>query len=236
MKPKNVILVLTLLLVFAFPILAQSSDIKQIVDDPKRQDELITALSGNHELLMKLIDKLSEHPHFAQMMKDRFGEPSRTDERSAYTGQETRSIKALSDEQIRQYLAGEGMGFAKPAELNEYPGPRHVLDLASQLKLNDRVRQRLTDAYDAMYAEAVRLGKLIVDREKNLDGLFASRKITSVELRKRVDEIGKLEGALRSTHLEAHLKTAALLTSEQIESYKKIRGYSGSTMHHEHQE
>jgi Spy/CpxP family protein refolding chaperone len=236
MKPRNVIAMLSLLLVFTLPMISQTSDINQIVNDPKRQDEVIAALSGNHELLMKLIDKLSEHPHFAQMMKDRFGGAAQADEHSAYAGQEVRSIKALSEEQIKQYLAGEGMGFAKPAELNEYPGPRHVLDLASQLKLNDRAKQRIADAYDAMHSEAIRLGMLIVAREKNLDSLFASRRITSAELKKKVDEIGRLEGALRSTHLDAHLKTAALLTHEQIESYKKLRGYVGGAMQHEHQD
>jgi len=37
---------------------------------------------------------------------------------------------ALSVEQIEQYRAGAGMGYAKAAELNRYPGPMHVLELA----------------------------------------------------------------------------------------------------------
>lgn len=43
-------------------------------------------------------------------------------------------IKALPSEQINAYLTGEGMGLAKVTELNHYPGPKHVLDLAEQLK------------------------------------------------------------------------------------------------------
>ena len=45
-----------------------------------------------------------------------------------YAGHQDRAIKALSAEEIEQYLSGSGMGFAKPAELNGYPGPMHVIE------------------------------------------------------------------------------------------------------------
>jgi hypothetical protein len=57
-----------------------------------------------------------------------------------YAGQQARTIKALSDEDIAALLKGDGMGFAKAAELNGYPGPKHVLDLAEKLKLTDAQR------------------------------------------------------------------------------------------------
>ena len=46
---------------------------------------------------------------------------------------QTRSIKALSDQQIADLGAGRGMGLALAAELNGYPGPSHVLELADKL-------------------------------------------------------------------------------------------------------
>ncbi len=52
---------------------------------------------------------------------------------SPYTGMQQREIKALSAETVSGYLAGHGMGFAMVAELNSYPGPKHVLELAEQL-------------------------------------------------------------------------------------------------------
>ena len=52
-----------------------------------------------------------------------------------YAGQQTRSIKALSDEDIASLQKGERMGLAKAAELNGYPGPVHVLALAGKLGL-----------------------------------------------------------------------------------------------------
>ena len=53
-----------------------------------------------------------------------------------YAGMQTRSIKALSDQQIADLQAGRGMGLALAAELNGYPGPSHVLELADKLGLS----------------------------------------------------------------------------------------------------
>ena len=47
-----------------------------------------------------------------------------------YAGLEVRSIKALPEQQIADLRAGRGMGLALAAELNGYPGPMHVLELA----------------------------------------------------------------------------------------------------------
>ena len=55
-------------------------------------------------------------------------------QQSPYVEYQGRSIMALSAEQIGSYLAGDGMGFALAAELNGYPGPRHVLELAEHAK------------------------------------------------------------------------------------------------------
>ena len=46
-----------------------------------------------------------------------------------YAGQQARPIKSLSDDDIAALREGEGMGMAKAAELNGYPGPAHVLQL-----------------------------------------------------------------------------------------------------------
>lgn len=50
-----------------------------------------------------------------------------------YAGLEKRAVKALSDKQIADLQAGRGMGLALSAELNGYPGPVHVLELAERL-------------------------------------------------------------------------------------------------------
>lgn len=52
---------------------------------------------------------------------------------SPYAGQEMRDIKSLSDNDVQSLQNGTGEAFggiAKLAELNGYPSPRHVLDMA----------------------------------------------------------------------------------------------------------
>jgi hypothetical protein len=56
---------------------------------------------------------------------------------SPYAGQERRSIKALSDNEVRDLAEGRGMGLARAAELNSFPGPMHVLELANELGLSE---------------------------------------------------------------------------------------------------
>ena len=57
-----------------------------------------------------------------------------------YAGQQSRAIKAFSAEETEQYLAGAGMSHALAAELNRYPGPMHVLELADRLSLSPQQR------------------------------------------------------------------------------------------------
>jgi hypothetical protein len=47
-----------------------------------------------------------------------------------YSGMQSRSNKSLSDLQVADLQSGRGMGLALAAELNGYPGPSHVLELA----------------------------------------------------------------------------------------------------------
>jgi len=46
---------------------------------------------------------------------------------------QSRSVKALSEQQVADLNEGRGMGMALAAELNGYPGPSHVLELADSL-------------------------------------------------------------------------------------------------------
>jgi Spy/CpxP family protein refolding chaperone len=151
-----------------------------------------------------------------------------------YAGQEARTIKALSDEDL---CKGEGMGMAKAAELNGYPGPVHVLSLAKQLRLTDSQRQRVTEIFERMSAAAKPLGAELIAHEQVLDQLFATGKITPDRLTAETAAIGELQGRLRSVHLSAHLETRALLNPDQIRLYERLRGYSqpqGLAQHHHH--
>ncbi len=148
-------------------------------------------------------------------------------EPSPYAGEESRAIKALSAEEVRQYLEGEGMGYALAAELNGVPGPRHVLDLADSLSLSSDQRARIQAVHDRMKADAMALGGEIVERERRLDDRFSRGSVDAGTLETAVMEIAALEGRLRSSHLSAHLETMPVLTPHQVASYGRLRGYGG---------
>ena len=90
-----------------------------------------------------------------------------------YAGQQQRTIKALSAGDISGYLKGKGMGLAKSAELNHYPGPLHLRQLADEVKLTAEQRAAIATIEAAMKAEARRLGRIILGKEASLDALFA---------------------------------------------------------------
>jgi hypothetical protein len=147
---------------------------------------------------------------------------------SAYTGQEKRAIKTLSEEEIQALSSGQGMGQAKAAELNHYPGPRHVLDLSEQLQLSAAQRVETQQIYERMHNEAVRLGTLIIAKERELDHLFATQVVNLDSLRSLTKEIAQLRGDLRAVHLEAHVEMKRLLSHEQVSEYDALRGYTTS--------
>lgn len=144
---------------------------------------------------------------------------------SPYAGQEGRAIKALSDTEVAALLAGEGMGLARAGELNGYPGPLHVLELADELELSAAQRQGTETLFAEMQAQAQALGRELVAAERELDALFAARTITSESLQAATAQIGRLQGEIRQVHLDAHLRQTALLTPAQIDNYVRLRGY-----------
>ena len=142
-----------------------------------------------------------------------------------YAGQQARGLKALSEDEVNGYLAGAGMGFAKAAELNGYPGPMHSLENAGALSLTASQREALQHLMHQHKEEARRLGAEVVRLEKELDTLFATRAATPASIDAKVAEIAAATGRVRASHLKTHVKTTQLLTPEQIERYKSERGY-----------
>ena len=150
---------------------------------------------------------------------------------SPYAGQETREIKSLSPEEIADYLSGRGMGLAKAAELNGYPGPAHVLELASPLGLTPEQRAATEALFQRMQARAIVLGKELVEAEGTLDRLFASRSASSEAVKISLTRIARLQGEIRQVHLDAHIEQAAVLTPAQIAMYARLRGYDAGPAH-----
>ena len=154
-----------------------------------------------------------------------------------YAGQQMRSIKALSDDDIATLRKGEGWGLAKAAELNGYPGPAHVLQLTAQLGLTDAQRRDVQAIFDRMSAAAKPLGAELIERERVLDQLFAKGDISPDRLTAETAAIAELQGRLRAVHLAAHLETRALLDPAQTARYQQLRGYGDPQapgQHHHH--
>ena len=144
---------------------------------------------------------------------------------SPYAGWQQRGVKALSDQQLGDLRAGRGMGLALAAELNGYPGPLHVLELADRLQLSSDQAQRVRGLYEAMKSEAIAVGEKLIAAELELDRQFAERKITPANLASIAAQIGERQGELRAVHLKYHLTTAELLTPDQKRRYSELRGY-----------
>ena len=120
---------------------------------------------------------------------------------SAYAGQEAREIKSLAPDEVAGLLAGKGLGYAKPAELNGYPGPSHVLELAARLELSAEQRSRTEALFAAMQAKAAQVGRALVDEERtSIDCSPPHRRRR--EPGRPPQRIGRLQARVRAAHLE----------------------------------
>jgi Spy/CpxP family protein refolding chaperone len=143
-----------------------------------------------------------------------------------YAGLQTRDIRALSPEQVDDLLNGRGMGLALSAELNGWPGPQHVLELADRLNLTPEQRRETEALRTAHRAAAARIGQDIVEAERALDRAFRERSITPARLAELTERIGALQATLRAEHLATHIRQTALLSAAQVARYDVLRGYA----------
>src|SRR5262245_9856623 len=156
---------------------------------------------------------------------------------SPYPRQTQSSLRGFSESEIAELRAGTGMGLARAAELNSYPGPRHVLDAiaAGRLQANRNQVQQLQEIFDAMRSDARRVGAQILGEEEQLESAFRATTIVEPDLRMRVARIASLQGELRIIHLRAHLQARTVLTAAQVARYDELRGYTTDQPHqHKH--
>ncbi len=144
---------------------------------------------------------------------------------SPYTTQLESAVRGLSQQEVDDLLAGHGMGFARMAELNNYPGPRHLLDLQQEMALSAEQVQQIEQIFAAMQTHAQELGQQVVAAEAQLSAAFAAGTITEAELAAQVEALAGLYGDLRAVHLQAHLQVTLLLSDAQRMRYNELRGY-----------
>lgn len=144
----------------------------------------------------------------------------------SYAGQQQREIKALSADEQRAFLNGAGSGFARAAELNHFPGPMHVVELAEALALTAEQRQASERLLHAHKAQARELGDRVVAAERSLDRLFAAGQVDAAALAAAVARAGEALTAYRLAHLDAHRAQRELLSVGQVAEYDRRRGYA----------
>jgi len=154
---------------------------------------------------------------------------------SPYAGEEQRHIKALSPERIEGLEAGSGLGYARAAELNGYPGPKHVLELADDLDLDADQLRRSEALFESMRDRAGELGRDLIAVEAELEVAFAEETITRERLVELVSRSARIDSQLRLVHLQAHLEQAELLENEQVDEYMRLRGYAEQHGGHDHE-
>jgi hypothetical protein len=147
---------------------------------------------------------------------------------SPYRDQQFTRLRGMTDREVDDLREGRGMGLARAAELNGYPGPRHVLDAVEggQLTLSSEQVAAVKAAFDRMSRDARRLGAALLGEERALEAAFGHGTVAEAEMRDRVRRIAALLGEVRAVHLRAHLETRALMSQVQIRRYQQIRGYT----------
>jgi Spy/CpxP family protein refolding chaperone len=124
--------------------------------------------------------------------------------------------------------AGLGMGLAKSADDNGYPGPRHVLDMADKLVLSAEQRSRIAVTVAKMTAEAIPAAESTLKAEAALERLFVSKTATLQNIDEAAQLAGRRQVALQVIHLKYHLQVREILTPGQIAAYDALSGRTGA--------
>ena len=148
--------------------------------------------------------------------------------KSDYAGEVDRVIKSLSANDIKDLTLGNGMGLAKAAELNGYPGPKHVLEMQEELLLEKEQLTSIKLIFEEMKSQARSQGKIFISLEKSLNDHFSNATITNDTLESTLKNISEAKNNLRYIHLSAHIKTTEILSKNQIKKYNQLRGYSNN--------
>ena len=118
---------------------------------------------------------------------------------------------------------GHGFGMAFAADRNGYPGPRHILELKTELRLTADQEAKAAALMQAMLGESRPKGARLLEAERRLERLYADGVADEASVRAAVAEVERARSELRLVHLLTHLRTRDLLTREQRDAYHKIR-------------
>lgn len=139
---------------------------------------------------------------------------------------------AFLDQERQALERGEGFGMALPADKAGYPGPKHVLELKTELKLTPPQVVAMEKLFAEMKAKAIERGQEVLAAEQRLEEMFREGRSVD-ELREESFRIATLRAELRWVHLHTHLAARQVLTAEQLATYTKLR-HGPSSLQHAH--
>ena len=131
--------------------------------------------------------------------------------------------RSLSSQEVLALKAGKGMGMGKVAELNRYPGPRHVLELADELALSGQQLADTQELFAGHKKDSIALGNRIIAAEEALDVAFSEGSVQADSVKASLLEIGRLRAELRFVHIETHLAQREILSEAQVARYMEER-------------
>lgn len=170
-----------------------------------------------------------------QMLADRVAVLERGAAASPYARSDAYpGIQALTPQEVRDLREGNGMGLARAAELNGYPGPKHLLDMQTQIGLTPEQRDTVSRLYARMKERTTALGERVLVEEARLEEMFRTHTATPEALAAQVRAVESLRGELRLAHMATHLETLPLLTREQVARYNAMRGYDAASAGGDH--
>jgi Spy/CpxP family protein refolding chaperone len=184
----------------------------QTIDQPESKKRPMKISSYILALSVCLpISALAQHSHGTQ---------------TPYAGLQTRAIKSLSENDIKELRQGGGWGLALPAELNGMPGPVHLVELKDRIPLTAEQVQKAQALVQEMRQAAIPAGERLIKAEAALEAAFAGGSVDESSLRRLLSEASSARTELRFIHLSQHLKTVQFLRPEQIKQYNVLRGYA----------
>ena len=139
-------------------------------------------------------------------------------------GQGQKAVALSCAEQFEAVVReGYAFGMAFAADRNGYPGPRHILELKTQLGLTADQEAKVTELMHAMLAESRPKGARLLEAERRLERLYADGVADEASVRAAVAEAERARSELRLAHLLIHLRARDLLSREQRDAYRKIQ-------------
>jgi hypothetical protein len=150
------------------------------------------------------------------------------------------AMVTMSHDEIVGLLEGKGLGMAKAAEKNGFPGPKHVLELEDKLELTDEQKVEVTDIFVDAQVDFRTLGREVVEAEAALNRAFAARGISQAQIASLTRAAAEARGNLQARHLAAHVATRPVLSDAQVQKYVELRtamagqggGAAGAGMQH----